>query len=270
MTTTETQPENGARHSTPDGDNLLLDFARADTATFGAITRSSGGVTAQIEGLGLHLHDTGSPTPYGNIAGLTSPLSAADTLRAIEALREFYGARPGGPYFLFSPWPTEDLAGHGLDLVGHPPFMVRPAGGSLPAVPGLDVVEVSTETQLVDFERTALEAYPVPELLPFGSHPRWLGPDVIGSDVHLYVGYEDGRPVATAIGSVTDAIVAVEVVSTRPECRGRGYGAAITAAATMAAPHLPAALVSSDLGRPVYEGLGYLPVHRYTLWMGLR
>ena len=115
-----------------------------------------------------------------------------------------------------------------------------------------------------------IEAYPVEELQPFGSHPRWIGPDLIGSDVHLFVGYEDGRPVATAIGAESGSIVAVEAVSTRPECRGKGYGAAITAAATMAAPHRPAGLVSSDLGRRVYESLGYLAVHRYTLWIGVR
>ena len=114
--------------------------------------------------------------------------------------------------------------------------------------------------------RVALREVQRPEVGPEGCDlPEFEPPGG-----RLFVGYEDGRPVATAVGTVTDSVVAVEVVSTRPECRGKGYGAAITAAATMAAPHLPAALVSSDLGRRVYEGLGYLAVLRYTLWVGTR
>lgn len=44
----------------------------------------------------------------------------------------------------------------------------------------------------------------------------------------------------------------------------------MTAHATLAAPNLPAVLIASDLGRPVYERLGYRPLLRYTLWAGHR
>ena len=71
------------------------------------------------------------------------------------------------------------------------------------------------------------------------------------------------------VAFVDEDVVAVEAVSTRDECRGRGYGAAITAAATASAD-APALLVASDLGRGVYANLGYLPILRYTLWLGMR
>jgi hypothetical protein len=45
---------------------------------------------------------------------------------------------------------------------------------------------------------------------------------------------------------------------------------AITAAAATTRTDRPSALVSSDLGNPVYRRLGYLPVLRYTVWMGQR
>ena len=86
----------------------------------------------------------------------------------------------------------------------------------------------------------------------------------------MYAGYEDGRVVATSAAFVTDQVVAVEMVSTRDECRGLGYGAAITAAAATTRSDRPSALVSSDLGNRVYRRLGYLPILRYTLWMGSR
>ncbi len=143
-------------------------------------------------------------------------------------------------------------------------------GGASRGADGLDVVEVTTPAQLADFEQTLAEAYPTPELLPFGSQPRMFGDDVLRSGWRLYVGYEAGRPVATAAAYPTDRVVAVEVVSSRSECRGRGYGAAITAAASAAGPDRPAVLVSSDLGRGVYEGLGFVAIFRYTLWVGHR
>jgi predicted N-acetyltransferase YhbS len=55
-------------------------------------------------------------------------------------------------------------------------------------------------------------------------------------------------------------------VSNLARARGKGIGAALTWAATLAEPELPATLISSDDGRPVYERMGYLPIHRFTLW----
>jgi hypothetical protein len=59
-------------------------------------------------------------------------------------------------------------------------------------------------------------------------------------------------------------------VSVRDDCRGAGFGTAITAAASDAAPGRTAMLIASDLGRPIYDALGYLPLLRYTLYIGTR
>ena len=50
-----------------------------------------------------------------------------------------------------------------------------------------------------------------------------------------------------------------------PDTR-RGVGAAVTWAATLADPDLPAVLIASDDGAGVYREMGYLPVTRWTLW----
>lgn len=52
-----------------------------------------------------------------------------------------------------------------------------------------------------------------------------------------------------------------------PGARGRGAGAAVTWAATLADPEVPAVLVASDDGRPTYERMGYLPLERWTAWL---
>ena len=46
-------------------------------------------------------------------------------------------------------------------------------------------------------------------------------------------------------------------------------GLALTAglAATLAAPSLPAMLVATDMGRPVYERMGYAVLDRWTFLM---
>jgi len=86
----------------------------------------------------------------------------------------------------------------------------------------------------------------------------------------LWVGRIDGRPVATAAAWVRGGLVGVEWISARPETRGRGVGAAVTWAATLADPTLPAMLIASDLGQPVYERMGYLRLTRFTLWFRSR
>jgi hypothetical protein len=51
------------------------------------------------------------------------------------------------------------------------------------------------------------------------------------------------------------------------EARGRGYGEAITWAATLADPSVPAMLVATDMGRPVYERMGYSVLDRWTFFL---
>jgi len=62
----------------------------------------------------------------------------------------------------------------------------------------------------------------------------------------------------------------IEYVSAMPGVRGRGYGEAMTWPATLADAEAPSMLIASDLGRPTYERMGYLPMARFTVWAGPR
>lgn len=263
------QLEDGTRPTTPDGDNLVLDFARTEAAAFGALVRCGGGRMLDDDDDGLHLRDLALPTPFGNPALLTRPVDPADNRAVASRITDFYGAVAGGPYLVFSPWRTGDWSEYGYHRVGHPPLMFRPSGGSVPVIDGVRVVEVSGEAALDDFECTLVEAYPTPELQPW-RHRVFFGSGVLDTDWHLFVAYDGDRAVATAAGYVGPSITLVECVSTRAECRGRGIGAAVTMAASLARPGQPAMLISSDLGNGVYRNLGYLPLQRYTLWLGVR
>jgi hypothetical protein len=172
------------------------------------------------------------------------------------------------PVLLYSPWPTPDLAPLGFTLVGHPPVMVRlPGAAPAPVVAAeLQIHEVVDQPGLEVWERTITDAYPMRDLQPY-RWGRFLDEGVLGGDGRFWVGFVDGRPVATASVHVAAGVNQVECISTMDADRGHGYGAALTWAATTADPSLPAVLLASDLGRPVYERLGYVAITRWTLWL---
>jgi ribosomal protein S18 acetylase RimI-like enzyme len=134
----------------------------------------------------------------------------------------------------------------------------------------LEVRRVETSAQLADFEQTLIEAYPVPDLVPWLpgvfmghallDHERW----------HIFVGYAEGRAVATAASYVSDFAVDVTLVTCRKEVRGRGFGRAVTQAAIDADPAKPAMLLASDDGQPVYRSMGFRTMNRFSLWVGPR
>ncbi len=256
--------EDGARPTTPDGDNLVLDYVRAEAAAYRDIAQTNGGRTLVDDELGLHLTDLGLPTPFGNTAHLTRPITAPSRSRVIDAIRDFYLSATGGPALLFSSWPTPDLVDDGFAPVGHPPLMLRPPtlGSPLDAT----VRRVTDANDLADFERTLVEAYPVTEMQPW-VRGAFLADGLLETPWHLFVAYDEDQPIATAGAYVTDRLLIVELVSTRPGARGRGVGKAVTAAATTAAPDRPAMLIASDLGQSVYRNLGYIPLLRQTLWL---
>jgi hypothetical protein len=275
MTTTtiaaspEEHLEDGHGVTTPGGDNLLLDFARGEAEAFGVLVDALGGRVEHDPEYGVHLRDSGRPTPFANAALLSRPIAEHEVDGLVGRMRGFFGGAAGGPYMLFSPFPIADLSPHGFAPVGHPPLMLRAPGGTAPLADGLHIVAAHDASTLADFERTLIEAYPIPEMQPW-QHADFLRTPVLDSQWRFFVGYEGGRPVATAAAYVTPTVNIVELVSARPECRGKGYGAALTAAATLTEPDRPAMLVASDLGRNVYARLGYTPILRYTLWLGLR
>jgi hypothetical protein len=186
-------------------------------------------------------------------------------------MAEFFAGAPGGPWMLFSATPTPDLRPYGLQPVGHPPLMFRPAGGDRrPPPEDLEIVEAADVDTLRVLERTLIEGYPMPELRGLGA--GGFLPDALLDDdrFRLYLGDVDGEPVGTSMAHLGTSMSHVEWVSTTQAGRGRGYGEAMTWAATLALPNRPSMLISSDDGRRTYDRMGYLPLTRFTLWIGSR
>lgn len=73
--------ENGYAVQTPTGDNLVLDFARAEAEGFGVLIEAAGGRAAHDPDAMVHLLDAGIPTPFGNAALLDGPTPVSVTYR---------------------------------------------------------------------------------------------------------------------------------------------------------------------------------------------
>jgi GNAT superfamily N-acetyltransferase len=249
----------GWEPAVPAADSLLRRYVLASAGRAAFMARCAGGPVGSWDD--LVAADPRSPVLWDNAAVLMQPPPYADMDDVLTRLTSFY---PPERHFVFlSPWPTGDLSGAGLELMGHPPLMLRPAGGVAPPVPeGLEIVRVHDERTMADFVRTIVTAYPMP-----GAEGTVLADaGLLDGPVSLFVGYLGGGPVATSGAYASHGIVDVEWVSAMPECRGRGVGGAMVWAATAVNPADPAMLIASDEGQPVYERLGYLRMQRLTMW----
>jgi len=172
------------------------------------------------------------------------------------------------PYFLLSPWQAPDFESYGLVRLGYPPLMVRlPAARDVPTRAGVEVVEVHEPDDLAVAERVLVEGFPMPDAQPLSPgdvlHPSILSP----ATTRVWLARVDGEPGAVAAAHLHGGVTLVEYVAALPAARGRGAGAAVTWAATLADPAQPAMLIASDDGRPVYEAMGYVAVERWAAWL---
>jgi len=86
----------------------------------------------------------------------------------------------------------------------------------------------------------------------------------------VYVGYADGAPVVSGLGWRTGRTIGVYSIATIAPARRRGYGAAMTSRVVtdgLVAGCDAAALQASQMGRPIYERLGFRTVVRYTAYV---
>jgi hypothetical protein len=266
--TDEAPLETGYGPASPPGDNIGNDFQQETARSFTDLGRARGDRVARIDGL-LTLVDASSPLPFANRAVLEQPITDAE--HVVAELRAFYAAGGVGPYLFDSAWPTPDLRPYGFTLMGHPPLMVRAPGAPLPAAPPeLRIVEVTDDTTATDLERTLIDGYPVPMMQPFEQVRLFTADARRAAGWKHFVGYADDRAVAAGSCYVGDRLLRVDNIATLADVRGRGFGVAITAATMAADLTKPATLIASDLGRPIYEKLGFVAISRATYWLGMR
>jgi GNAT superfamily N-acetyltransferase len=266
VTDTSETLETGYGPHVPPGDNVCNDFVQESAASFAAFATARGDRVARVDGV-VTMTDAGSPLPFFNRAILEAPAGDVDEL--LREIRRFYGMR-STPFLLDSAWPLGDLRPHGFALMGHPPLMLRPAGQPLPDPPAdVRIVSVTDDTLAFDYEHALVYGYPAPQLQPHEDLSVITTAAREAPGWHHFVGYADDRAVAAGTAFVGDRLLRVDNIATLDEVRGRGFGRAITAATIAVDVSKPATLVASDLGRPVYERLGFVALLRMSYWIGL-
>ena len=89
------------------------------------------------------------------------------------------------------------------------------------------------------------------------------------ADVRMFTAFLEGRPVGTSVAIRTGEVAGVYGVATLPEARRRGVGTAATWAAVEAGVSWgcrTVVLQSTEMGRPVYEAMGFRTVTGYVTY----
>ena len=269
MTTLASAPpplEDGWQPTTPQGDTLVRRYVDNHVALLHAVAKASQARTERTPSWAAA--DLGRPATIFNAAVLTHPSALSEMARTVRELDAFF-ARGSGSVYLWSPWPTPDLHRSGWQLEGHPPLLVRPPGGPVPATRDIEVARVSDATAVGEWERIVVDGYPFPDCQ--GSTTRFLHPRVLDDPrLRLWLAFEGGRPV-TASG-LFDAYGVSHFMFgvTLPQVRRRGHWYAAVRERLLASPSTPAVGVFSDDSRLGAERAGFLPISRFTLWSRTR
>ncbi|MEV6373712.1 GNAT family N-acetyltransferase [Micromonospora musae] len=107
---------------------------------------------------------------------------------------------------------------------------------------------------------------------PEGTFGPLMGGGVLDADpITGYLAEEKtGKPAGTGLGIVTNGVVGVFNIAVAPSARGRGLGRAITETVLsdgIAAGAEAAYLHSSEMGRPLYESMGFRVVEDWTVFL---
>lgn len=159
--------------------------------------------------------------------------------------------------------PAETPPGMAADLHALPDW----TGGS----PGLRIEEVGNEEMLRMWCRTLAEGFEMPDFAEAAFldlfHGQGFGP---GLPCRNYLALLDGAPVATASLFLSSGVAGIYNVTTVPNARRRGFGAAITLKPLLdarAAGYRVGILHASTEGAPVYRRLGFREYCTFRLFL---
>jgi GNAT superfamily N-acetyltransferase len=228
----------------------------------GSLVTADGGVIAFGSGLPLAL--------FNQIVVTDDDATDAGMTTAVRALQ----AR-GAPFYVVLRQSIDDRFGRlvvDLGLMAEDEIVPGMALQPIPPDPGspdgLEIRRISDAAGLDDHIRTLVEGFEIPEPI---TRP-WIGEELWRREnCAVYVGYLDGRPVSSGFGIRTGRTIGVYNIGTVETARRRGYGAAMTArvfADGAAAGCDVAILQASDMGRPVYERLGFRTVVERDVYRG--
>jgi ribosomal protein S18 acetylase RimI-like enzyme len=243
-----TPAEQAAAHDA----NFVEFFRMAATPLAGASQATYGTIPVVV---------TGVPAPFFNGAWLLESPSHDDLEAALLHLRG-----SGLPFILHVRSDLPDAARSveplGLAADGLLPCFAISPGPTPPAPPDLELRRVGP-SEWDDFLATTAAGFGMPLPMVDALYaPAML--DMPG--VRAFLGYADGWPVATSVSVRTGSTLGIYSIATVPEARGRGHGTAATWHLMRDADPgwQVAVLQASDMGRPIYERMGFQLVREFV------
>lgn len=142
---------------------------------------------------------------------------------------------------------------------------------ALQPVDGLVIRTASGAEERRDWGALTIEAFEMEDRLgaAMGACEATI-PSGIFEDQPRYTGYLDGEPVAVSSLVMTDDVAGIYAVATLPQARKRGIGRAMTLHAMAEGKRRGAStsvLQATDMGRPVYERIGFRTVFDYQTYL---
>jgi hypothetical protein len=203
---------------------------------------------------------TGVPVPFFNGGWVTGPAGASDIGAALEHLRG-----SGMPFVLHVRSDLPDAEGlaspFGLSSDGLLPcFAIEPM--PIPPPPAELVMRRAGPAEWEDLLATTAVAFGLPRPMVDALY----APELLEQPgVRAYVGYAGGHPVTVSISYRSGSTIGIYSVGTVPDARGHGYGSEATWHLMRdAEPGWEVAVLqASDMGRPIYERMGFRLVREF-------
>ena len=210
-------------------------------------------------------------TPWHNMVMVHAPV---DVDALLATLREFYG-KDARAFSIWTRAHADTELGTALqargftELVPMADMVLFGDRGTRAAPAGLKIRPVTADTDRRDFigvVRRAYRVYGIDDELyddTFATLATLASPHIQG-----FVGRVDGEPVAAAGVWLTHGVAGINWVATVPEVARRGYAEAVTWAAVREGFRRGAAFASlqpTQMGRPVYERMGFVAVAEYPV-----
>jgi GNAT superfamily N-acetyltransferase len=220
---------------------------------------------------GVGVFASGIPKPLFNQVITDDGATEAAVVRAVEEI----GAR-GVPYCVVLRRTVDDQDADlvmDLGLRHDPEVMPGMALGPIPfgvKAPDtqLDIRVVEDETGLGDHIAVIARGFDIPSAMA----RAFVGPKLLRHPgCTVYVGTLNGEPVTSGFTVRTGRTIGLYWIATIPEARGRRFGDAMTrrlVADAAAAGCDVAALQASDMGRPMYQRIGFRSVIEYDIYVG--
>ena len=154
------------------------------------------------------------------------------------------------------------MSGHGFGFAQDTPGMavdLNDLNTSIPSVDGLEIRAVEDNETSKIWANVFTIGYGLPSAWEPMIFETWnsLG---LGLPMRNYIGYLNGKPVATSCLFLGGGAAGIYSVSTLPEARGKGFGAALTLQPLLDARNMGyriGTLQSSEMGYKIYQKLGF-------------